>query len=166
MPMLLLLLLTTLVHLNSSTPPPEPVTCRNDETFNCTVTNAYGSFPDSSICHAANVTYPSTEQELISAVAAASAAKRKVKVATRYSHSIPKLVCPGGTDGTIISTIRLNRTVQIDTEKQIMTVESGMVLADLLQVAHEAGLSLAVSPYWYGLTIGGLLASQVGLTKL
>ncbi|KAF8742637.1 hypothetical protein HU200_013574 [Digitaria exilis] len=125
--LLLLFLLLSLVHLNDSSPPP-------------------------SICHAANVTYPSTEQELIAAVAAAVAAKRKVKASTRYSHSIPKLVCPGGNDGTIISTVHLNRT-------RLMTVESGMVIADLIRVAGEAELSLPHTPYWYGLTIGGVLAT-------
>ncbi|KAF8665843.1 hypothetical protein HU200_053922 [Digitaria exilis] len=159
MPMLLLLfLLLSLVGLNDSSPPPQPVSCTND-TSDCTVTNAYGAFPDSSICHAANVAYPSTEQELVAAVAAAVAAKRKVKASTRYSHSIPKLVCPGGNDGTIISTVRLNRTVRIDAEKRLMTVESGMVVADLIGVAGKAGWSLPHTPYWYGLTIGGVLAT-------
>ncbi|KAF8644986.1 hypothetical protein HU200_066256 [Digitaria exilis] len=115
--LLLLFLLLSLVHLNDSSPPPQPVTCTN-ETSDCTISNAYGAFPDSSICHAANVTYPSTEQELIAAVAAAVAAKRKVKAST-----------------------------------------SGMVIADLIRVAGEAELSLPHTPYWYGLTIGGVLAT-------
>nr|CAB3490580.1 unnamed protein product [Digitaria exilis] len=108
---------------------------------------------------APSATQPITEQELIAAVAAAVAAKRKVKASTRYSHSIPKLVCPGGNDGTIISTVHLNRTVRIDPEKRLMTVESGMVIADLMRVAGEAELSLPHTPYWYGLTIGGVLAT-------
>uniref|UniRef100_A0A453RGQ4 L-gulonolactone oxidase n=1 Tax=Aegilops tauschii subsp. strangulata TaxID=200361 RepID=A0A453RGQ4_AEGTS len=110
-------------------------------------------------CRARSVTYPRTEQELVGAVAAAASAKRKMKVATRYSHSIPKLMCPGGLDGAIISTERLNRTVRIDAKKGLMTVESGMVLRDLVEAAGAAGLSLPNSPYWYGLTIGGLLST-------
>ncbi|XP_044961433.1 probable L-gulonolactone oxidase 4 [Hordeum vulgare subsp. vulgare] len=152
------LLVGILLQLAGCSPPPDPVTCTHG-TSNCTVTNTYGSFTDRTICHAANVVYPRTEQELVAAVAAAAAAKRKMKVATKHSHSGPKLACPGGSEGTIISTTRLNRTVSIDAERQLITVESGMVLRDLIQTAAAAGLSLPHSPYWYGLTIGGLLAT-------
>ncbi|KAL6846333.1 hypothetical protein ACP4OV_023781 [Aristida adscensionis] len=147
-----------LVHLAGASPPPEPVVCKYGTT-DCTVTNAYGSFPDRTICHAANATFPRTEQELVVAVAAAAAAKRKVKVATRHSHSFPKLACPGGQDGTIIGTRWFNRTVSVDTGKGLLTVESGMLLRDLIRVAGDAGLALPHSPYWYGITIGGLLAT-------
>ncbi|XP_037464079.1 L-gulonolactone oxidase 2-like [Triticum dicoccoides] len=156
--MLAFLLVATLLHLAGGSPPPEPVVC-TDGTSNCTVTNSVGSFPDRIVCRARSVTYPRTEQELVGAVAAAASAKRKMKVATRYSHSIPKLMCPGGLDGAIISTERLNRTVRIDAKKGLMTVESGMVLRDLVEAAGAAGLSLPNSPYWYGLTIGGLLST-------
>ena len=153
-----LLGLGILLQLAGCSPPPDPVTC-TDGTSNCTVTNTDGSFTDRTICHAANVVYPSTEQELVAAVAAAASAKRKMKVATKHSHSGPKLACPGGLDGTIISTARLNRTVRVDVERRLMTVESGMVLRDLIEAAGAAGLSLPHSPYWSGLTIGGLLAT-------
>ncbi|CAO2142713.1 unnamed protein product [Urochloa humidicola] len=151
-----------LIHVSFSgsgaSPPPSPVSCTHG-TSECTVTNAYGSFPDRTICRAANATFPETEEELVAAVAAAAAAKQKVKVATKYSHSLPKLACPGGHDGTIISTERLNRTVRVDKAKGLLMVESGMLLRDLIRVAGDAGLSLPHSPYFYGVTIGGLLAT-------
>jgi FAD-dependent oxidoreductase len=155
---LVVLLLGLLLAVARSSSSPEPVACAHG-TSNCTVANAYGSFPDRTICRAANATFPSTEQELVAAVAAAAAAKRKVKAATKHSHSFPKLACPGGSDGTIISTERLNRTVSVDTSSGLMTVESGMLLRDLIQDAAAAGLALPHSPYWTGLTIGGLLAT-------
>ena len=154
-----LLLLVLLLGLAGSSPPPEPVACAHYGTSECTITNAYGSFPDRTICRAASAAFPRTERELVAAVADAAKAKRKVKVATKHSHSFPKLACPGGHDGTIISTERLNRVVRVNAAERLMTVESGMVLRDLIQAAAAEGLALPHSPYWYGITIGGVLAT-------
>ncbi|PUZ51389.1 LOW QUALITY PROTEIN: hypothetical protein GQ55_6G181300 [Panicum hallii var. hallii] len=150
---ILLLLVLTQMSLTGSRP--SAGSARIDGTSNCTTTNAYASFPDHSICRAASAAYPRREQELVAAVAAAAAARRNVKVAARYSHSFPELACPGGSDGAIISTRWLNRTVRVDAEKRLVTVESGMVLRDLIRAAA----TLPHSPYWYGLTVGGLLAT-------
>lgn len=103
--------------------------------------------------------YPSTEEELISVVATATRERRKMKVATRFSHSIPKLVCPDGQDGLLISTKYLNHILKIDVEAMTMTVESGVTLKQLINEAAEAGLALPYAPYWWGLTIGGLLGT-------
>uniref|UniRef100_A0ACD5YG57 Uncharacterized protein n=1 Tax=Avena sativa TaxID=4498 RepID=A0ACD5YG57_AVESA len=158
LPVLLLALGVGLMQLCSCSSPADTVVC-TDGTSNCTVTNTYGSYTDRAICHAANVTYPRTEEELVAAVAAAASAKRKMKVATRHAHSVPKLSCPGGQEGTLISTARLNRTVRIDAGRRHITVESGMVLRDFIAAAAAAGLALPNAPYFYGLSIGGLLAT-------
>ncbi|KAM7511856.1 hypothetical protein LguiB_010731 [Lonicera macranthoides] len=140
------------------TPPEDPIKC-SSKNSNCTITNSYGSFPDRTICRAVEVKYPTTEQELIEAVATATKKKIKVKVSTRYSHSIPKLVCPDGEDGLLISTKYLNRTLRIDAQNMTMTVESGLVLRELIKEAAEAGLALPYTPYWWGLSIGGLMGT-------
>ncbi|KAG2725665.1 hypothetical protein I3760_01G076600 [Carya illinoinensis] len=142
----------------SSSPPGDPVKCSSKNT-NCTITNSYGAFPDRSVCRAAEVAYPSTEEELISVVATATRSLRKMKVATRTSHSIPKLVCPDGQDGLLISTKYLNRMLKIDVEAMTMTVESGVTLRQLINEAAKAGLALVFAPYWWGLTIGGMLGT-------
>lgn len=116
-------------------------------------------FPDRSICRAAEVVYPSTEAELISIVANATLLKRKMKVATSTSHSIPKLVCPDGENGLIISTENLDQAINVDQSSMTMTVGSGMTLRELISKAAEAGLALPYGPYWWGLTVGGLLGT-------
>ena len=103
--------------------------------------------------------YPSTEEEIISVVATATGGRRKMKVATRYSHSIPKLICPDGQDGLLISTKYLDHILEIDAEAMTMTVESGVTLRQLINEAANAGLALPYAPYWWGVTIGGLLST-------
>ncbi|XVF72950.1 hypothetical protein PTKIN_Ptkin12aG0161600 [Pterospermum kingtungense] len=147
-----------LVLMVSCTPPEEPVKC-SSKGSNCTITNSYGAFPDRAVCRAGNVAYPTTEQELVSIVSAATEAKRKMKVVTRFSHSIPKLVCPDSQDGLLISTKSLNHVLKIDAEAMTMTVESGVTLRQLISDAAKAGLALPYTPYWWGLTIGGLLGT-------
>nr|XP_048334534.1 probable L-gulonolactone oxidase 6 isoform X2 [Ziziphus jujuba var. spinosa] len=140
------------------TPPEEPIKCKSKNT-DCTITNSYGTFPDRSVCRAQNVVYPTTEEELISAVASATKKGSKIKVATRYSHSIPKLVCPSGQDGLLISTKNLNRVLKINEEAKTITLEAGVTLKELINEAANAGLALPYTPYWLGLTIGGLLST-------
>ncbi|XVF33090.1 hypothetical protein REPUB_Repub17cG0138300 [Reevesia pubescens] len=142
----------------SCSPPEEPVKC-SSKNSNCTITNSYGAFPDRAICRAGNVAYPTTEQELVSIVSAATKAKRKMKVVTRFSHSIPKLVCPDGQDGLLISTKYLNNVIEIDTAAMTMTVESGVTLRQLINEAAKVSLAVPYAPYWWGLTIGGLLGT-------
>ncbi|GMN42817.1 hypothetical protein TIFTF001_012018 [Ficus carica] len=139
--------------------PEEPITCSSANNKNCTITNTYGAFPDRSVCRAAAVAYPATEEELIAVIANATRSGLKMKAATRFSHSIPKLVCPGGEDGLLISTKLLNRVLKIDFEAMTMTVQSGVSLRELINAAAKAGLALPYTPYWWGLTVGGLLGT-------
>ncbi|KAG5564388.1 hypothetical protein RHGRI_000547 [Rhododendron griersonianum] len=149
---------TVLFSMVNSSLPEDPINCSSTNR-NCTITNSYGAFPDRSVCRAAEVAYPTTEEELISVVATATMSKRKMKVATRFSHSIPKLVCPDGEDGLLISTKFLNRTLEIDRERMTMSVESGVTLRQLINEAAKAGLALPYAPYWWGLTVGGMLGT-------
>ncbi|KAL9303028.1 putative oxidoreductase [Arabidopsis thaliana] len=150
--------LFTLVHTVISTPPEDPVKCVSGNT-NCIVTNSLGAFPDRSTCRAANVAYPTTEAELVSIVAAATKAGRKMRVTTRYSHSIPKLMCTDGNDGLFISTKFLNHTVQADAKAMTLTVESGVTLRQLIAEAAKVGLALPYAPYWWGVTVGGMMGT-------
>ncbi|KAJ7951371.1 L-gulonolactone oxidase [Quillaja saponaria] len=153
-----LLLFLLFIYLAIPTPPEDPIKCSSKFT-NCTIKNSYGMFPDRAVCQAAEVLYPKTEQELISMLATATRNKRKMKAATRFSHSITKLVCPDGQDGLLISTKYLNHILKIDVEAMTMTMESGVTLRQLIDEAAKAGLALPYTPYWWGLTIGGLISS-------
>ncbi|KAK9664845.1 hypothetical protein RND81_14G073200 [Saponaria officinalis] len=139
-------------------PPEEPVKCSNGNS-NCVITNGYGSFPDRSSCQAADVVFPVNEDQIISYVRDATKIKRKIKVVTKYGHSFPKLVCPDGEDGLIISTKNLNKTLKVDTVQQTMTVQTGMTLEQFKDVAAKAGLALPHSPYWAGVTVGGMIST-------
>ncbi|KAI4328973.1 hypothetical protein L6164_021283 [Bauhinia variegata] len=152
------ILIFLFLHAVLSTPPEDPIKCSSKNT-SCTITNSYGVFPDRSTCHAAQALYPTTEEELVSMVASAARNSRKIKVATRFSHSIPKLVCPDGQNGLLISTKYLNRVLKIDAEARTITVESGVTLKQLINEAAKAGLALPYAPYWWGLTIGGLMGT-------
>ncbi|KAH9625767.1 hypothetical protein KSS87_013599 [Heliosperma pusillum] len=138
--------------------PEEPVKCSNG-TSDCTVTNGYGSFPDRSLCRAADIVYPDNEDQLISYVRDATIAQRKIKVVTRYGHSFPKLVCPDGVDGLVISTKNLDKVLNFDLAQQTMTVQTGMVLNQFKDEAAKVGLALPHSPYWAGVTVGGMIST-------
>ncbi|CAD5193507.1 unnamed protein product [Musa acuminata subsp. malaccensis] len=152
--------LAVLLLLVQGSPPGPVVQCRSGNT-NCTVTNGYGAFPDRSTCCVAAVAYPSTELELLLAVSDATEKQQHMKAVTMYSHSIPKLSCPGGPSGQglVISTQRLNRSVSVDMATSRMTFEAGITLRELLDAAAARGLALPHSPYWQGMTLGGLLST-------
>lgn len=152
-------LILSLLHTSTCSPPENPIKCASAGSAGCTVTNSYGMFPDRATCRAGSVAYPTSEQELIHVVANTTMANKKMKVATRYAHSITKLMCPAGDDGLIISTKSMNRVVNIDHASMTMTVESGIVLRDLIRAAADAGMALPYAPYWYGVTVGGMLGT-------
>ncbi|GLU07991.1 hypothetical protein SLE2022_249270 [Rubroshorea leprosula] len=152
------ILLLILFIVASCSPPDDPVKCSSKDS-DCTITNCYGMFPDRSTCRAGNVAYPGTEEEIGSIVSAATKAGKKMKVVTSFAHSIPKLACPDGVDGLLISTKYLNHVVNVDAAAMTMTVESGMALSQLIEEAAKAGLALPYAPYWSGSTIGGVLST-------
>ncbi|MCO5557358.1 hypothetical protein L7F22_010921 [Adiantum nelumboides] len=136
--------------------PPNPVHCSSGY---CDITSTYGIWPDRTPCRAQRVVYPTTERELLAAVADATRKKQKMKVMSRLAHSIPKLICPGGQDGLVISTRNYDKHLAIDRQRMRVEVDSGMELWKLIDSIAKAGLALPYTPYWDGLSIGGLLST-------
>ncbi|KAE8669090.1 hypothetical protein F3Y22_tig00112259pilonHSYRG00060 [Hibiscus syriacus] len=94
-------------------------------------------------CHVKIVKYLTTEEELRSAVAYANKNKLKLKVVSKFSHTIPKLVCPSSSD-SLISTAKYNYFIQIDSNSTV-TADAGMALRDLIDQVEKFGLSLVAA---------------------
>ncbi|XP_050214803.1 L-gulonolactone oxidase 3 [Mercurialis annua] len=151
-----------LVHRSPTTvamPPQPPVRCNDG---GCALYNSYGVWNDRKECHIPNVTYPSTEEELRLAVAYANRKKLKIKVVSRFSHTIPKLACPGShnfSNSMLISTSNYNSLIDIDRANLAVTVDAGVSLRELIDRVEAAGLSLTAAPYWEGVSIGGVIST-------
>ncbi|KAJ4831081.1 hypothetical protein Tsubulata_006068 [Turnera subulata] len=114
----------------------EPIKCSSRNT-NCVITNSYGSFPDRATCRAGNVAYPTTEEEHQSQHRLRCFRSSFYFHRWAYGHSIPKLVCPDGDNGLLISTKYLNRTLAIDVQSMTMSVESGVTLRQEIQIPQQ-----------------------------
>ncbi|OMO61905.1 hypothetical protein CCACVL1_23166 [Corchorus capsularis] len=138
-------------------PPRAPVQC--DASTICTLYNSYGAWGDRKDCHVKTVKYPTTEEELRSAVAYANKNKLKVKVVSKFSHTIPKLACPSTDDSLLISTSKYDSQIEIDTANLAVTADAGVGLRQLIDKVEEAGLSLVAAPYWEGVSVAGLIST-------
>ncbi|GLT25451.1 hypothetical protein SLA2020_005780 [Shorea laevis] len=139
-------------------PPPPVVQCNQT---GCTLSNAYGVWGDRKDCHVQNVTYPTTEEELRLAVSYANRNKLKVKVVSRFSHTIPKLACPSSQSGNsmLISTAKYNSSIEVDSANMAVTADAGVSLRELINRVEEAGLSLVPAPYWEGVSVAGMIST-------
>jgi len=61
----------------------------------------------------------------------------------------------------VISSIRLNKFINFDERDHILTIESGVLLSEILDFAVPKGLFLPVTPGTKYITIGGALAADV-----
>lgn len=139
-------------------PPQPPARCNQT---GCILSNAYGTWGDRKECWVSSVFYPTTEEEILSALADANKNKQKVKVVSGYAHTIPKLACPATSleNSILISTAKHNSNIQVDKEKMVVTADSGVGLRELIDRVEEAGLSLVPAPYWEGASLGGVIST-------
>jgi FAD/FMN-containing dehydrogenase len=64
-------------------------------------------------------------------------------------------------DGTLLQTTSMNRLLDFDTETGILTAESGITLAQILDFAVPRGFFLPVSPGTKYVTLGGAIANDI-----
>jgi L-gulono-1,4-lactone dehydrogenase len=89
-------------------------------------------------CVPASVERPASVDELQSVVSDAS--QRGVEVrATASGHSFTDIAC---TDGVMVKLDRLNRVLEVDSERRLAKVEGGIVIRDLSAALYESGLAL------------------------
>lgn len=155
---LLLAILGSVLLTTLAMPPPPPVRCNQT---GCTLSNSYGIWGDRAECHVSNVTYPSTEHELLLAVAQATQQRLKVKVVSKFSHTIPKWACPVNKpeNAILISTEKYNKGIDVNVVDRTVTVDAGVGLRDLIDHVEAEGLSLVASPYWEGVSMGGVIST-------
>lgn len=143
-------------------PPPNPIKCSSTSNM-CTIQNAYGVWGDRKECYVAEkaIIYPTSEEELRIAIADAVKKRAKVKVVTKFSHSIPKLACPPAENNNvvIISTEKYNSDIEVDVDKLWVRADAGVGLRELVDKVEEGGLSLVASPYWEGVSVGGMIST-------
>ncbi|XP_019183724.1 PREDICTED: L-gulonolactone oxidase 3 [Ipomoea nil] len=138
-------------------PPQNPLQCN---ATGCTLYNSYGVWGDRKECRSPRAVFPTTEEELRAAVADAHRRNEKIKVVTRFSHSIPKLACPtNGVDTIFISTERYNSSIDVDVANRAVTADAGVGLRALIDRVEGEGLSLVASPYWEGVTVAGVVST-------
>ncbi|KMZ73842.1 UDP-N-acetylmuramate dehydrogenase [Zostera marina] len=156
--LLLLSLMVLSITVTECNPVADSIKCSR-RTNKCEITNIYGEFPDRTTCRAQEVVYPTSEAELVTAVTSGLRSKQKMKVATRYTNSIPKLSCTDGDDGLLISTKFLNRILSKNSTDKTITVEGGARMKEVINAASEMGLAVPHSTSWWGVTIAGLIST-------
>ncbi|KAH7288009.1 hypothetical protein KP509_31G007000 [Ceratopteris richardii] len=137
-------------------PLPPAVRCAHGN--ECTVINYQGIWADRKPCRASKALFPTSEQELVEAVALAVNMGTKVKV-VGSSHSFSKLVCPGGDNGLLVSTQRLTSVIHVNVSSRTVAVDAGVKLPELISTAAKFGLTLPHLPVWQGVTVAGVIST-------
>ncbi|KAM0902244.1 hypothetical protein ACQ4PT_019429 [Festuca glaucescens] len=159
---ILLLALCSLAPAALSVPPRPPVRCGGSG--GCALSNAYAAWSsDRADCPVAAVAYPASEQDVVAAVARASAGGMRVKVVSGFAHTIPKLACPGdgigGANNTLLISTARYAGVEVDGAARTVTADAGAPLRAVIAAAEAGGLSLPAAPYWEGVSVAGAIST-------
>ncbi|GLJ49583.1 hypothetical protein SUGI_1051650 [Cryptomeria japonica] len=135
--------------------PPPSVECNGGR---CEIFNYQGIWDDLSSCKAGRAFFPNTEPELLQAVRFAVKMGKKIRVVSRFSHSLSKLVCQDK-EGVIISTANYDSKIQVNKSAMTITVAAGVMMRDVIDAAAKEGLALPHMIYWDGVSAAGVLST-------
>jgi FAD-linked oxidoreductase len=102
------------------------------------VSERWSNWAGEQICAPVSIERPSSEQELIAIVRRAAGDGLPVR-AVGSGHSFTDCAC---TDGVMIDTSRMQRILEIDRDRRLVTVEGGITLHQLGPVLAAQGLAL------------------------
>ncbi|GLJ25475.1 hypothetical protein SUGI_0487780 [Cryptomeria japonica] len=124
----------------------------------CEIFNYHGIWEDRSICKAASVARPTSEPQLLRAVAHAVRNNQKIRVVSRHAHSVSKLVCVDS-GGLIISTQNYDSVIEVNRKAMTITVQSGTMMSDVIEAAAKHGLALPATPYISEVSASGAIST-------
>ncbi|GLJ25483.1 hypothetical protein SUGI_0487880 [Cryptomeria japonica] len=152
---LLLILYFTPVFCTEACPPPPSLQCRSD---GCEIFNYQGIWEDRSICKATSIAWPTSEPQLLRAVAHAVHNNHKIRVVNRHSHSLSMLVCVER-GGLIISTQNYDSVIEVNRKAMTITVQAGTMMSDVIEAAAKHGLALPAMTYITGISVAGVIST-------
>src|SRR5579863_7584500 len=106
-------------------------------------------------CSPERVFYPRTLQDVQAIVRAAAASGRRVGIAGR-GHTMGPLSL---TEDFLIDSVHLTRIGQVDVERRLVTVESGVSVAELDRVLRRNGLAMPTNVVLTSVRYGGIVAT-------
>lgn len=109
----------------------------------------------SQACRPERVFYPRTVDEVRAVVRAAAASGRRVGIAGQ-GHTFGPLSI---TDDYMLDTRNLNRIGPVDVERRLVTVESGVSVAELDRVLRRHGLAMPTNVVLTSVRYGGIVAT-------
>ena len=116
---------------------------------------------------AAAILAPSTTDEVVDIVTLA--AERRVPLVAQGGNTgmVAGATPPADGSALLLSTRRMNRIRSISAEDRVAVAEAGVILADLHERAHEAGMRFPLTLGSKGsCTIGGLTSTNAGGTQV
>ncbi|GLJ25484.1 hypothetical protein SUGI_0487890 [Cryptomeria japonica] len=135
--------------------PPPSLQCTSN---GCEIFNYQGKWEDRSICKATSVAWPTSEPQLLRAVAHAVHNNHTIRVVSRHSHSLSMLVCVER-DGLIISTQNYDSVIEVNRKAMTITVQAGTMMSDVIEAAAKHGLSLPAMTYISTVSAAGVVST-------